>query len=86
MSRPRLLRTLTVTPVAVGISLGSLTQAYTGQGLGPVATTTVPDVARRLAQELIVNDKVNILGIGITPVAMAGARRDAALAAGGFRG
>ena len=33
--------------------------------------TTVPDVARRLAQELIVNDKVNILGLGITPVAMA---------------
>ena len=33
--------------------------------------TTVPDVARRLAQELIVNEKVNILGLGITPVAMA---------------
>ena len=33
--------------------------------------TTVPDVARRLAQELIVNDKVNILGVGITPVALA---------------
>jgi branched-chain amino acid transport system substrate-binding protein len=33
--------------------------------------TTVPDVAKRLAQELIVNDKVNILGVGITPVAMA---------------
>ena len=39
---------VTVTPVAVGISLGGLTQAYTGQGLGPVATTTVPDVALRL--------------------------------------
>jgi branched-chain amino acid transport system substrate-binding protein len=33
--------------------------------------TTVPDVARRLAQELIVNDKVHILAVGITPVAMA---------------
>ena len=33
--------------------------------------TTVPDVARRLAQELIVNEKVNILGLGITPVALA---------------
>ncbi len=33
--------------------------------------TTVPDVARRLAQELIVNEKVNVLGVGITPVAMA---------------
>jgi branched-chain amino acid transport system substrate-binding protein len=28
-------------------------------------------VAKRLAQELIVNDKVQILGVGITPVAMA---------------
>ena len=33
--------------------------------------TTVPDVARRLAQELIVNEKVHVLGVGITPVAMA---------------
>jgi len=33
--------------------------------------TTVPDVARRLAQELIVNDKVNILGTGITPATFA---------------
>ena len=33
--------------------------------------TTVPDVARRLAQELIINEKVNVLGLGITPVAMA---------------
>jgi branched-chain amino acid transport system substrate-binding protein len=33
--------------------------------------TTIPDVAKRLAQELIVNDKVHILGVGITPVAMA---------------
>jgi branched-chain amino acid transport system substrate-binding protein len=33
--------------------------------------TTVPDVAKRLAQELIVNDKVHILGVGITPAAMA---------------
>jgi branched-chain amino acid transport system substrate-binding protein len=32
--------------------------------------TTVPDVARRLAQELIVNDKVNLLMVGVTPVAM----------------
>jgi branched-chain amino acid transport system substrate-binding protein len=33
--------------------------------------TTVPDVARRLAQELIVNEKVNLLAVGITPVALA---------------
>jgi len=33
--------------------------------------TTVPDVARRLAQELIVNDKVNILTTGITPASFA---------------
>jgi branched-chain amino acid transport system substrate-binding protein len=33
--------------------------------------TTVPDVAKRLAQELIVNDKIHILGVGITPAAMA---------------
>jgi branched-chain amino acid transport system substrate-binding protein len=33
--------------------------------------TTVPDVARRLAQELIVNDKVHVLGTGITPATFA---------------
>jgi branched-chain amino acid transport system substrate-binding protein len=33
--------------------------------------TTVPDVGKRLAQELIVNDKVQVLGVGITPVALA---------------
>jgi branched-chain amino acid transport system substrate-binding protein len=33
--------------------------------------TTVPDVARRIAQEMIVNDKVNILGTGITPATFA---------------
>ena len=33
--------------------------------------TTVPDVARRLAQELIVNDKVQILATGITPATFA---------------
>ena len=34
--------------------------------------TSVPDVTKRLAQELIVNDKVNVLaGFGITPSAMA---------------
>jgi branched-chain amino acid transport system substrate-binding protein len=31
---------------------------------------TTPDAAKRLAQELIVNDKVSILGAGITPVAL----------------
>jgi branched-chain amino acid transport system substrate-binding protein len=31
---------------------------------------TQPDVAKRLAQELIVNDKVAILGSGITPVSL----------------
>ena len=34
--------------------------------------TSLPDVTRRLAQELVVNDKVNVLaGMGITPSAMA---------------
>ena len=33
--------------------------------------TTVPDVSRRLAQELIVNDKVHFLGTGITPASFA---------------
>ncbi len=34
--------------------------------------TTVPDMTKRLAQELIVNDKVNVIaGFGITPSAMA---------------
>ena len=33
--------------------------------------TTVPDVSKRLAQELIVNDKVNILTTGITPATFA---------------
>jgi len=31
---------------------------------------TSPDVAKRLAQDLIVNEKVAILGVGITPVAL----------------
>jgi branched-chain amino acid transport system substrate-binding protein len=36
--------------------------------------TTVPDMTKRLAQELIVNDKVNIIaGFGITPSALAAA-------------
>jgi len=34
--------------------------------------TTIPDVTKRLAQELVVNDKVNVLaGFGITPSAVA---------------
>ena len=34
--------------------------------------TSVPDVTKRLAQELVVNDKVNVLaGFGITPSAFA---------------
>jgi branched-chain amino acid transport system substrate-binding protein len=34
--------------------------------------TSIPDVTKRLAQELVVNDKVNVLaGFGITPSAMA---------------
>jgi branched-chain amino acid transport system substrate-binding protein len=31
---------------------------------------TSPETAKRLAQELIVNDKVEIIGVGITPVAL----------------
>src|ERR1700747_2083629 len=35
---------------------------------------TLPDNTKRLAQELIVNDKVNVIaGFGITPAALAGA-------------
>ena len=34
--------------------------------------TSIPDVTKRLAQELVVNDKVNVLaGMGITPSALA---------------
>ncbi|MEO6973574.1 MAG: ABC transporter substrate-binding protein, partial [Rhodoferax sp.] len=34
--------------------------------------TSLPDVTKRLAQELVVNDKVNVLaGFGITPSALA---------------
>src|SRR6218665_3124991 len=34
--------------------------------------TSLPDMTRRLAQELVVNDKVNVLaGMGITPSALA---------------
>ena len=33
--------------------------------------TSAPDMAKRLAQELIVNEKVHLLGLGITPVALA---------------
>ena len=34
--------------------------------------TSVPDVTKRIAQELVVNDKVNVLaGFGITPSALA---------------
>src|SRR5262245_32743550 len=33
--------------------------------------STVADMGKRLAQELIVNEKVHILGVGITPTAMA---------------
>ncbi|MEO7887701.1 MAG: ABC transporter substrate-binding protein, partial [Polaromonas sp.] len=34
--------------------------------------TSLPDTTRRLAQELVVNDKVNVLaGFGITPSALA---------------
>ena len=34
--------------------------------------TSIPDVTKRMAQELIVNDKVNVLaGFGITPSALA---------------
>ena len=34
--------------------------------------TTIPDVTKRLAQELVVNEKVNVLaGFGITPSALA---------------
>src|SRR5262245_28958568 len=33
--------------------------------------STVADLGKRLAQELIVNEKVHILGVGITPTAMA---------------
>ena len=37
--------------------------------------TSLPDVTRRLAQELVVNEKVNVLaGMGITPSAMATGR------------
>ena len=38
--------------------------------------TGVPDVSKRLAQELVVNDKVQVLaGFGLTPLAMASLTR-----------
>ncbi len=33
--------------------------------------TTVPDVSKRIVQDLIVNDKIDILGVGMTPGALA---------------
>ena len=39
--------------------------------------TSLPDVTRRLAQELVVNDKVDVLaGMGVTPSATPGLRRE----------
>jgi branched-chain amino acid transport system substrate-binding protein len=76
-----LVQSMTGPLAAVGKQVVSAAKLYVQQHGNTVAgkkielivrdDTTVPDVAKRLAQELIVNEKVNILGVGITPVSMA---------------
>jgi branched-chain amino acid transport system substrate-binding protein len=66
---------------AVGREVADATKLYMAQHGDTVAGKkieliikddgTIPDNAKRLAQELVVNDKVNFLGAGLTPSAMA---------------
>jgi branched-chain amino acid transport system substrate-binding protein len=66
---------------AVGREIADATKLYMAQHSDTVAGKkieliirddgTIPDNAKRLAQELVVNDKVNFLGAGLTPSAMA---------------
>jgi branched-chain amino acid transport system substrate-binding protein len=71
---------MTGTSGAVGREIDAATKLYVAQHGDTVAgkkiqlivrdDASVPDNAKRLAQELIVNDKVNFLGAGLTPSAM----------------
>src|ERR1700758_3835500 len=71
---------MTGTSGAVGREISDATRLYMAQHGNTVAgkkieliirdDQSVPDNAKRLAQELIVNDKVNFLGAGLTPSAM----------------
>ena len=72
---------MTGTSGAVGREISDATHLYMAQHGDTVAgkkiqliikdDQSVPDNAKRLAQELIVNDHVNFLGAGLTPSAMA---------------
>src|SRR5580700_9787245 len=71
---------MTGTSAAVGREISAGANLYMAQHGNTVAgkkielivrdDQSVPDNAKRLAQELIVNDKVNFLGAGLTPSAM----------------
>src|ERR1700692_721432 len=71
---------MTGTSAAVGREISDATKLYVAQHGDSVAgkkmelivkdDQSVPDNAKRLAQELVVNDKVNFLGAALTPSAM----------------
>ncbi len=71
---------MTGTSAAVGREISDAAKLYVGQHGDTVAgkkieliisdDASVPDNAKRLAQELVVNDKVGFLGAGLTPSAM----------------
>src|ERR1700677_2358187 len=71
---------MTGTSGAVGREISDATKLYVAQHGDMVAgkkielivrdDQSVPDNAKRLAQELVVNDKVSFLGAGLTPSAM----------------
>jgi len=71
---------MTGTSAAVGREISDATKLYVAQHGNMVAgkkieliirdDASVPDNAKRLAQEMIVNDKVSFLGAGLTPSAM----------------
>ncbi len=71
---------MTGVQAAVGREISDATKLYVTQHGDTVAgkkielivkdDQSVPDTAKRLAQELIVNDKVSFLGAGLTPSAM----------------
>ena len=71
---------MTGTSAAVGREISAGAKLYMAQHGDTVAgkkiqliirdDASVPDNAKRLAQEMIVNDKVNFLGAGLTPSAM----------------
>src|SRR5215472_2533592 len=71
---------MTGTSAAVGREISDATKLYMAQHGNTVAgkkieliikdDQSVPDNAKRMSQELVVNDKVNFLGAGLTPSAM----------------